>query len=90
LVDSKDELDNRLSSLCICRKKKSIDGKVCSITDRKETCLGIGDGAMVGIVNNFAREMSRDEAISNIEENQNEGLILQPLNSKEVDFICSC
>ncbi|MGD9323929.1 MAG: 4Fe-4S ferredoxin, partial [Desulfobacterales bacterium] len=27
---------------CICRKKKSIEGKSCEVTDRKETCLAIG------------------------------------------------
>ena len=27
---------------CICRKKKSIEGHSCKVTDRKETCLAVG------------------------------------------------
>ena len=30
---------------CICRKKKSLEGLSCSVTDRKETCLAIGSMA---------------------------------------------
>lgn len=75
---------------CICRKKKSIEGKVCKVTERKETCLAMGSVAEIAIANNIARDITRDEAISIIELNQKEGLILQPSNSKDVDFICSC
>jgi hypothetical protein len=28
---------------CICRKKKSMEGQPCKKTDRKETCLAVGD-----------------------------------------------
>jgi Na+-translocating ferredoxin:NAD+ oxidoreductase subunit B len=75
---------------CICRKKNSIEGKKCKATDRVETCLGVGHLAQIGINNDIAREISRSEAISIIEQNQKEGLILQPSNSKQAEFICSC
>lgn len=75
---------------CICRKKKSIKGKDCKITDRKETCLGLGSFSKFGASINLGRIISKDEAISIIEQNQKEGLILQPSNSKKPDFICSC
>jgi H+/Na+-translocating ferredoxin:NAD+ oxidoreductase subunit B len=75
---------------CICRKKKSIEGTPCKVTDRKETCLAIGDMARMTLANDVGRKITRDEAMSIIEQNQNEGLVLQPSNSKRAEFICSC
>ena len=75
---------------CICRKKNSLEGKKCKVTARNETCLGVGHLAQIGITNKIARDISKEEAISIIEQNQKEGLILQPSNSKKAEFICSC
>jgi NAD-dependent dihydropyrimidine dehydrogenase PreA subunit len=75
---------------CICRKKRSIEGKDCCITDRKETCLGLGSFANFGASINLGRIISREEAISIIEQNQEDGLILQPSNSKNPEYLCSC
>jgi Pyruvate/2-oxoacid:ferredoxin oxidoreductase delta subunit len=75
---------------CICRKKKSIEGEICKVTERKETCLGMGSMAKMFISNGLGREITREEAISIIEQNQKEGLVLQPSNTKNVEFICSC
>ncbi|MEE8432821.1 MAG: 4Fe-4S ferredoxin, partial [Candidatus Desulfatibia sp.] len=75
---------------CICRKKKSIEGGSCRITDRKEICLAIGDMAQMALASNVGRKITRDEAMSIIEQNQKEGLVLQPSNTKIAEFICSC
>jgi Pyruvate/2-oxoacid:ferredoxin oxidoreductase delta subunit len=75
---------------CICRKKKSLAGKSCKVTDRKETCLAIGGIAEMTLANNVGRKITRDEAMSIIEQNQKEGLVLQPSNTKKAEFICSC
>ncbi len=75
---------------CICRKKKTIQGEPCKITDRKDTCLAIGDFTDTFIKNGIGREIDLDEAISILEKNQKEGLVLQPSNSQKADFICSC
>ena len=75
---------------CICRKKKTLEGKPCKVTDRKETCLGVGEMPQVFVEMNRARAISKDEAISIVAENQKEGLVLQPSNSREIEFICSC
>jgi Pyruvate/2-oxoacid:ferredoxin oxidoreductase delta subunit len=75
---------------CICRKKKSIEGKACKVTDRKETCLGVGDMAQMALQIGLGREITRDEAISIIEQNQKQGLVLQPSNTEKAEFICSC
>jgi len=75
---------------CICRKKKSLEGNSCKVTDRKETCLAIGSMARMALLSHIGREIPRDEAISIIEQNQKQGLVLQPSNSEEAEFICSC
>ena len=40
--------------------------------------------------NDIGRKISRDEAMSIIEQNQKEGLVLQPSNTEMAEFICSC
>ena len=75
---------------CICRKKTSLEGKSCKVTDRKETCLAIGNIAQMMLHSGFGREISRDDAMSILEQNQEQGLVLQPSNTEKADFICSC
>jgi NAD-dependent dihydropyrimidine dehydrogenase PreA subunit len=75
---------------CICRKKKSLEGKSCKKTDRRETCLAIGSMARMGLKSGAGRKISRDEAMASIEKNQKQGLVLQPSNTEKADFICSC
>ncbi|MEJ2097347.1 MAG: 4Fe-4S binding protein [Deltaproteobacteria bacterium] len=75
---------------CICRKKKAMEGEPCKVTDRKEVCLAIGNMAEMTIASDVGRQISKDEAISIIEQNQKEGLVLQPSNTKIAEFICSC
>jgi len=36
------------------------------------------------------REITRDEAMSIIEQNQKQGLVLQPSNTEKVEFILIC
>jgi electron transport complex protein RnfB len=75
---------------CICRKKKSMEGEPCKVTDRKEVCLAVGGMAQMALASNVGRQIIRDEAMLIIEQNQKEGLVLQPSNTKTAEFICSC
>lgn len=75
---------------CICRKKKLLEGHTCKVTNRKETCLAIDNMAEMSIASHIGRTISKDEAISIIDRNQDEGLILQPSNSRKAEFLCSC
>ncbi len=75
---------------CICRKKKSLLGHTCKITDRKDTCLSMGSMAQTAISAGAGREISREKATAFIEQNEKEGLVLQPSNSERIEFICSC
>jgi len=75
---------------CICRKKKSLAGHTCKVTDRKETCLAVGSMARTALRSGSGREITREDALSIIEQNQKQGLVLQPSNSQKAEFICSC
>ena len=75
---------------CICRKKKSIEGGTCEVTDRQETCLAIGPMARMALQSDAGKEITREEAIAIIEQNQKQGLVLQPSNTQQAEFICSC
>ncbi len=75
---------------CICRKKKSLEGGACNVTDRDETCLAIGGMAEMLQAGNVGRTISREEALLIIKQNQSEGLVLQPSNTRKAEFICSC
>ena len=75
---------------CICRKKKSIEGKSCDVTDRKDTCLAIGSMADMVLLSGTGRKINRNEAMSIIDRNQKQGLVLQPSNTEKAEFICSC
>jgi len=75
---------------CICRKKKSLAGEPCQVTDREETCLAAGNMAQAVLRQNIGREITRDEAISILEQNQKQGLVLQPSNTQKAEFVCSC
>jgi electron transport complex protein RnfB len=75
---------------CICRKKKTLAGKPCKVTDRKETCFAVGSMAQAVLRNGIGREITLDESISILGQNQKEGLVLQPSNAEKAEFICSC
>jgi len=75
---------------CICRKKKALQGMPCKVTQRKETCLALGSIAESVLEMGVGRKISRKEAMTIMDENQKEGLVLQPANAKTPNFICSC
>ena len=75
---------------CICRKKKAMEGRPCKATERCETCLALGGLAQSVLMGAHGREIARHEAAEIIEQNQKDGLVLQPSNTQKADFICSC
>jgi Pyruvate/2-oxoacid:ferredoxin oxidoreductase delta subunit len=75
---------------CICRKKKHMEGEACRMTDRRETCLGIGSIAQTVLMSGNGRRIDRDEALAILAANQKDGLVLQPSNTERAAFVCSC
>ncbi len=74
---------------CVCRNKKVIEGKPCKTTDR-DTCFAAGSLAEAVLRRGLGREITMEETVAFFEQNQKDGLVLQPSNSEKIDFICSC
>jgi ferredoxin len=75
---------------CICREEQRIHGKTRKQTKRLETCLAMGDMAAMALRRNHGRRISADEALAILQENEDEGLVLQPANEQNAEFVCSC
>jgi electron transport complex protein RnfB len=75
---------------CICKQLKDIEGQPCRVTSRRELCMGFGHVAKLYIDQGWGREITKEEAIDILTQNQEDGLILQADNSQKLTFICSC
>ncbi|MEI6807284.1 MAG: 4Fe-4S dicluster domain-containing protein [bacterium] len=75
---------------CICREAKSIKGKPCKQTSRMETCLGMNDVAVMVLRRKNGREVNLEEALAILQQNEDDGLVLQPANAQNPEFVCSC
>ncbi len=75
---------------CICRRSKAMRNKPCKMTSRQETCLGFGDMAAMVLGRNHGREVTRDEVLTILQQNEDDGLVLQPANTRQPEFVCSC
>ncbi len=75
---------------CICREAMALKNKPCRKTSRRETCMGFGDMAAMVLRRKHGREVSREEALAILEQNQEDGLVLQPGNTQQPEFVCSC
>jgi len=75
---------------CICRKSAAMKGHPCSKTARRETCMALGDMARVVIRNESGRAIDKEDALEIARMSEAEGLVLQPSNTRKVDFVCAC
>jgi electron transport complex protein RnfB len=75
---------------CICREGAKQRGRPCKVTSRSETCMVFGDWARRFIKLGLSREITREEALEIIRQNETDGLVLQPTNYQKLDFVCSC
>jgi len=75
---------------CICREGKAMRGKPCTKTTRAETCLAMADMASMVLRRKHGREVTREEALAILEQNEADGLVLQPANARKPEFVCSC
>ena len=75
---------------CICRRTEAMKGRPCKKTSREETCLAFGDMAKMVLRRKHCREVTRDEVLAILQQNEGDGLVLQPANARQPEFICSC
>ncbi len=76
---------------CICRLTSQILEDGCQKTDLIEACLMIGpDHARRHVDMGIGRYLTKEEAFELLDKAQQDGLVLQPENSKRPDTICIC
>lgn len=75
---------------CICRKKNDIIGKSCKQTDLRESCLSFRSAGQAYLDRGLGRVITKEEAISIIEQAEREGLVIQAGNSLRPMSICLC
>jgi electron transport complex protein RnfB len=75
---------------CICRRSKAMRGKPCAKTTREETCLAFGGLASMVLRRKHCRAVTRDEVLAILQKNEDDGLVLQPANTRQPEFVCSC
>lgn len=73
---------------CICRKEHEMIGKGCG--KLMEGCLIFGGGAYFYEKRGIGRVITQDEAIKILHAGSDQGLVLQPGNSKKPMNICLC
>ena len=78
-------------SHCICRQTKEYQEEFCTTTHLRETCLVLGqDRAEQYNDMGIGRQIDRDEALDIYNKSQEAGLVIQPENTQQPEFICFC
>lgn len=75
---------------CICRLGKGLVGHPCVQTQRHDTCLTIGPAAEGMVRTGAARFVSREKMLELLDEADHDGLVLQPGNTQDPQFVCCC
>ena len=73
---------------CICRRKAEISGAGCDAPS--ESCLMFGDWADYYVRNGLGRYIDSVEVREILVKADESNLVLQPSNSQEASFICTC
>ncbi|MBW1782438.1 MAG: 4Fe-4S binding protein [Deltaproteobacteria bacterium] len=73
---------------CICRREHEMKGKGCG--KLMDACLVFGWGAEYYERNGLGRAITLEETLQIIQRADEEGLVLQPSNAREIVNICCC
>ncbi|MHB1356898.1 MAG: 4Fe-4S dicluster domain-containing protein [Anaerolineae bacterium] len=73
---------------CICRRHAKLEGGGCSAPE--ESCLVFGDWAQFYVRTGRGREIDRAEVRAILKEANEHNRVLEPSNSQDVSFICTC
>jgi len=75
---------------CVCRQGQDLLGEPCKATSRRDVCICFNPWAQLHIDMGWGKEITKEEALDNLQKNQEEGLILMSNNAQKPDFVCSC
>ena len=73
---------------CICRRRAKLMSSECDAPE--ESCLIFGEWADYYVRNGQGRYVGRDNILDILIKADNSNLVLQPSNSKEISFLCTC
>lgn len=75
---------------CICRQGNDLHRESCKQTNLRENCLTMGMAAETMVGHGAARFISQQEMLRLLDAADQEGLVLQPENTKTPLFVCCC
>jgi Na+-translocating ferredoxin:NAD+ oxidoreductase subunit B len=75
---------------CVCRQGMDLQGEPCRQTDIRETCLVMGEFAEATVAQGAGRALSAEEMVLLLERADEAGMVLQPQNTQDPNFICCC
>lgn len=75
-------------SPCVCRIQNELLGNEC--TRRFDGCLGFGDFAEFMLSRGYGKRISSQEALEVLDRSEEAGMVLQPNNAQDVEYVCSC
>ncbi len=73
---------------CACRDHAAVMGRRCD--NPLDSCMLLGPSAANAVNAGRARKLSMDEALEVLKMAEEKGLVLQPANSQNPIFICTC
>jgi ferredoxin len=73
---------------CVCRTQTKLAGHDCD--KPHDNCFLFGSHAEYYVENGLGRLVTKDEAKQIVINNEENGLVMQPFNSKKVGGMCSC
>jgi ferredoxin len=65
-------------------------GEKCKQTEDLKTCFTLGRAAQFMVDKGVGTILSKEEMISRITRAEEQGMVLQPANNQDPDFICCC
>jgi electron transport complex protein RnfB len=97
-VSSYDDIRNIIENVdgqiavinCICRQTKEVIGESCAKTDLHEACIVFRWYADRFLRRGIGRSITKDEALAILDKAQEDGLVLQPVNSQRPLGVCCC
>jgi Fe-S-cluster-containing hydrogenase component 2 len=75
---------------CVCRQGKELTGEPCQQTDARRVCMTFRGAARKLVDEGTAQTITVDEALALARRAEEDGMVLQPENTRDPSFICFC
>ncbi|MFX0123515.1 MAG: ATP-binding protein [Candidatus Hodarchaeota archaeon] len=75
---------------CICKQGKDLIGQECQVSEIRETCILFPNPTSYFRKFQISRPVSKGEILRILDQAEEVGLVIQPGNSQQPNFICCC